>query len=328
MVQIFEALRKNLSRRAPAAILLLPLLAAFGGCTASEREPATVRAVPGLIWDVVGDRGMKQDELARRLSRAEVVLIGEVHDNPRHHAIEADLIFALAVTRRHDTVALEMIDREQQAEVEQLWREQAGAEAILAATGFDARGWGAERYRPVVEAMLEAEVSPLAANLSRAEAAQVMREGWAAVFDPAMQEVLAIEAAWSEAAAQRLAAALRESHCNALPEEMLPGMLAAQRARDAVMADRVLARRVGGVILVTGAQHARRDHGVPAYLAARAPGIEVATLRLVEVDGDRPVADYLDAGAAFDFVWFTTRAKRADPCEVFRQQKAGDSDAD
>lgn len=321
MVRVFDVSGKRSSQY----ILGLVLLLALSGCGAATPSAETVPAVPDLIWDLRGERAMKPDALQRRLSRAPVVLIGEAHDNPRHHAIEAELIYALARMGHHDAVALEMLDRDQQAELDRLWREGAGVEAVLTAMGFDDRGWGAVQYLPVVAAMYEAGVIPVAANLSRVEAVRVMREGVEALFGAEERARLALDVAWPTGAESRLIGALRASHCNALPEDLLPGMLAAQRARDAVLADRLLTRLADGVILVAGAQHVRRDYGVPVYLAAREPGLEVAVVRLVEVDGERPVADYLDDGV-FDYLWFTTRTERPDPCEHFREPKTADAD--
>ncbi len=325
MVQIFLHLRERRFLHGSGMALCLAAMIGLGGCRATE--PAPVVAVPGLVWSVAEDRGIKPDELVHRLSRHDVVMIGEIHDNPRHHEIEAELIRALATTRQLQVVALEMLDREQQATLEGVWGE-GDVDAVLAATGFDERGWGADRYRSVVEAMLEVEVEPLATNLSRADAGAVVKDGWAVHFDAGQQDSLALDAVWNEALAERLTGALRDSHCGMLPEAMIPGMLAAQRARDAVIADRVLTRHADGVLLVAGGQHVRGDYGVPAYLRARAPDLDIATVLLVEIDGQRPVAEYLaawpDTGGTplYDFIWFTPRAEREDPCAIFEAQRS------
>jgi hypothetical protein len=62
----------------------------------------------------------------------------------------------------------------------------------------------------------------------------------------------------------------QEAHCNALPEEILPGFVEAQRLRDAALAEAALAALAdtgGPVVVVTGNGHARADWGVPALLA-------------------------------------------------------------
>ena len=326
MVQVFDDVGVRACRSRAGRWLALAMVLLLAGCGGGEPPP--VMAVPGLVWDVEADQGVKGDDLIRRLSRADVVLIGEVHDNPRHHQIEAELIRRLATSRQLRTVALEMLDREQQAELDRLWQQPADAGRVLQAMAFDERGWGAERYRPVVEAMLEAEVRPVAANLSRAEAGKVVRDGWGALFGEQEQTVLGLAADWDAAFTGRREQQLRDSHCNALPEEMMAGMLDAQRARDAVLADRVLAHAEAGVILIAGGEHARRDYGVPAYLARRAPALEVLSVLLVEVENAREVSAYLEhwpaapEGAPYDYLWFTSRADRPDPCARFAKPAA------
>jgi uncharacterized iron-regulated protein len=87
-------------------------------------------------------------------------------------------------------------------------------------------------------------------------------------------------------------------------------MVEAQRARDARMAS-VLK---GESVLVAGAGHARRDRGVPLYL----PSDGIVSIAFMEVeDGKIRPQQYFNGFAttvSFDYVWFTPRAVRGDPC--------------
>ena len=78
-----------------------------------------------------------------------------------------------------------------------------------------------------------------------------------------------------------------QAHCDALPEDMLPGMVAVQRLRDAVLA-RAVVRAMddtgGPVAVITGNGHARRDWGMPAMLARAAPDLDVWVLGQTEED--------------------------------------------
>ena len=100
-------------------------------------------------------------------------------------------------------------------------------------------------------------------------------------------------------------------------------MTRAQRARDAVMADSLLRYRIDGAVLIAGDGHVRRDLAVPLYLSARAPGASVVSVALTEVQpGADDVNAYETAAAgssdpAFDYLWFSTRAEREDPCAGF-----------
>ena len=63
--------------------------------------------------------------------------------------------------------------------------------------------------------------------------------------------------------------AVREGHCDLLPEAQLPGMVRIQMARDRSMARTLAAApRAPGqtVLLIAGAGHVLRSRGVPQYL--------------------------------------------------------------
>jgi uncharacterized iron-regulated protein len=103
------------------------------------------------------------------------------------------------------------------------------------------------------------------------------------------------------------------AHCDALPADMLPGMVAAQRLRDAHFSRvtlQALDETGGPVVVITGNGHARKDWGMPVYLAAAAPEVTVRTLGQFE---DAPAAD-----APFDVTLFSSAAERPDPCLAFR----------
>jgi hypothetical protein len=104
----------------------------------------------------------------------------------------------------------------------------------------------------------------------------------------------------------------QEAHCNALPDEILPGFVEAQRLRDAALAEAALAalEDTGApVVVVTGNGHARTDWGVPALLAWRRRGAVFALGQFeAEPDGEVP----FDAWTVADPV------DRPDPCAAFR----------
>jgi uncharacterized iron-regulated protein len=118
---------------------------------------------------------------------------------------------------------------------------------------------------------------------------------------------------------------LKLSHCGMLPESALAPMAEAQRFRDAHIADALLKALGEGAkgVLLAGNGHVRKDRGVPWYLSARAPGSRVATVMLVEVAADNEdAASYVPrdpSGApAVDYIVFTPRAERGDPCAAMR----------
>jgi uncharacterized iron-regulated protein len=103
-------------------------------------------------------------------------------------------------------------------------------------------------------------------------------------------------------------------------------MVLAQRARDAALADGMLATARDGAVLIAGSGHVRADRGVPSYLRARAPEASIATLAPLEVrDGWTRPEDYEAAYGGrlpYDWVWFTPRMNDVDPCASFRRPPA------
>jgi len=255
-----------------------------------------------------------------RLRGDAVVLLGEVHDNAQQHQLRlAALQHAFAAGWR-PAIAMEQFDREHQADIDRAQRERPGdAQHLIDAAAPSASraggGWNWAFYKPFVELALRYDVPLIAANLSNADAARIARGGYSAVFSEAEIGHLGLDAA---VAPEVQAAQEREidiGHCRALPRSTWPRMAQAQFARDAVMADALRrGARGGGIVLLAGNGHVRRDIGVPRWLGdARAGSFAVGYLEIA--DDSTPVA-------AFDEVVRTAVAERADPCEGFRRRAA------
>jgi hypothetical protein len=130
-------------------------------------------------------------------------------------------------------------------------------------------------------------------------------------------------AAEAEAA---MAEDIREVHCGYASGPRVEAMILVQRLRDAQMAESLTrAGRQDGGVLIAGAGHARRDYGVPTYLAARESGSTVISLAFLEVDQQMfEAAAYATRfrrqSLPFDYIWFTPRVDDEDPCTAFREQ--------
>jgi hypothetical protein len=82
--------------------------------------------------------------------------------------------------------------------------------------------------------------------------------------------------------------------------------------------------RKDGAVLIAGAGHVRRDIAVPIYLRARAPGASVVSIAFTEVQAGTEDAGAYETSAeagpsdpVFDYLWFSPRAERKDPCAGF-----------
>jgi uncharacterized iron-regulated protein len=304
---------------------LLLLLCAVAAAACSHR-PLRLQdhVLVGRIWDVRAQREIEPGELTARLRAAPVVLLGEMHDNTAHHRVQEE-VFASLSQPRPRALAMEQFDREHQAQIDAALREGgADAERIADAGRFDRPGWDWPLYASLVEQALKMGAPIVAVNLSRREARRVASNGFAALGEDWAARH-AVEEAWNDARQQALAESIREGHCGQVPDQVLPGIVRAQRSRDATMAAAILPHLERGVVGIVGRGHARRDIGIPAYLARLSPASAVAVVALVEVEQDatdaRAYADEMahDAllGMRYDYLWFTPRALRKDPCAGF-----------
>jgi uncharacterized iron-regulated protein len=278
----------------------------------------------GRIWDERAASFTDEAALAAAVAGADVVLLGEVHDNVDHHLLQARLVRAVLASGRRPALAFEMLTTDQQPEVDgALARAPRDPDALAKAVAWKDSRWPAfALYRPIFQAGLDAGLPIVAANISRKVVRQVVSKG-AAGLDGPLRARLAKDEPLPQAIQEAMREEMRESHCGELPEVMLDPLVVAQRARDATMAERIVSAGDRGAILITGNGHARTDRGVPAYLATDAPGRKVVAVAFLEVDPEeKEPQGYREPGEdgplPYDFAVFTPGEEREDPCEALR----------
>ncbi|MFZ3580959.1 ChaN family lipoprotein [Loktanella sp. DJP18] len=230
------------------------------------------------------------------LPRADIFVLGEVHDNPLHHATQARIVGQVAPK----ALVFEMLSSAQAGAAMAVDR--TDADAVAAATGWADSGWpDFAMYAPIFAAAPDAMV--VGAAVARDDLVAVMQGDTAQVPDALPVPPL------TDAQLATLTQEQAEAHCDKLPEEMLPGMVSAQRLRDAAFGGAAVAAfdATGGpVVLITGTGHARTDVGVPAAIRAARPDIVVWSLGQSEGEGD--------PDAPFDAILTTPVQDRPDPC--------------
>lgn len=228
---------------------------------------------------------------------APVWIYGEQHDQPSQQREVAAVVRDLAARQHLAAVVIEMADRGRDTAGLPPSADEAAARDALA---WDSGGWPWPPYAPVVMAAVAAGVPVFGGNLPRSATRDAMAN-------------TRLDATVPNDVRQRIAEAVREGHCNLLPDARLPGMLRVQIARDREMAGVVrsaLASAAPGrkVLLLTGAQHASRDRGVPLHLAAAGVSVKVTMF------GDRA------AGLQADEHQATETSPQPDHCEALRRQ--------
>src|SRR5881628_4149209 len=298
--------------------LVFVLLLLVGGCARESQiawESPVERAHPlvGRIWDVKAGSVISEETLLSRLGGSRFVILGERHDNPDHHALQAKLVRALIGAGRRPAVGFEMLSTDDApALARYLARSPKDAAGLGDAVNWTRSGWPEWRfYQPIAQAALDGNLSIVATNLSR-PATEALRRNGLAGLGPALTQQLRLDEVPSPETREAMARELRDAHCDQTPENVLDRMVDVQWARDARMAAS-LARAGGrdGAVLIAGVGHARNDRGVPAHLARHAPGTRAASVAFIEVDEAKTspaaYATAFDGALPFDFVWFTPR---------------------
>jgi uncharacterized iron-regulated protein len=299
------------------------------GCAAyrdGEMRVENTHPLAGRLWDDRRQAFASEQDFRAQLLGADFVLLGEVHDNPVHHAQQREWLEWIAASGKRPLIALEQFDKEHQRAINAVWAApDSSLDAVFAAAQFDMHGWDRSFYAPLL-AIARRNGWPLAAaNLSHARAQRIASSGFAALGAGEVER-LGLERLWDNGKEAALAREIGEAHCGAVPDSMLGGLARAQRARDAVMADTLAREGTAGAVLIAGAGHTRRDYGVPLYLTAYRPAAGIIAIGQIEVEaGKASPQDYaVTAGTSsiYDYVLFTPRAKRADPCVDFPRAKS------
>ena len=299
----------------------------------TERKPAWQSPLSqqhhlvGRIWRPADGRFVDQKTLAADLVGSAFILLGEKHDNPDHHLLQARLIRSLIGLGRRPAVVWEMIPESRQSVLNRYWAKYSRDAAALGGTlGWDASGWPAwDLYQPIAEAAMAAHLPMYAAGLSKA-AVRTLARGKPSFAFAKRQRALGLSRPMPEELRQRSLEQLYQAHCQLMPRDALGPLLNVQRARDAVFAEHMLASSVDdGALLIAGTGHVRKDLAVPVFLARHQPDVRITTVAFVEVqdevlDPTEYAANFSAPVLPFDYVWFTPRADDEDHCVKLKKK--------
>lgn len=235
---------------------------------------------------------------------SDIVVLGEIHDNAQHHHNQAAIVSALQPA----ALVFEMIPQASEDEVNSLREDGASRTEIAEALDWSESGWpDFSYYAEILEAAPHARV--FGAGQPIEDVRRAMEVGAAAAFGPDAA-AYGLDRPLPEAEQRVLEADLGEAHCGKLAPALLPGMVEAQRFRDAGLADAALWARTmtgdGEVVVIAGSGHADKLRGMPAAVAIADPTIRVLSLGQFEA----PPAD----PKAYDAVLLAPPAERGDPC--------------
>ena len=306
-------------------LLVGALCALLCGAFGCAWRAAILTPAEGLVaFDPAAGRWLSEEEIWNRILSARYVLLGEHHDNPTHHVLQAAIVRELAARGRRPALAFEMLGADVQEAIRELQADgKVDPEALRRAVAWDQGGWPAwSLYEPIFAAGLDAGLPIVAAQVPSTLRKSLTAEGLQALPAGVVRELAARPLA--EGLQAELEEEIRESHCNRLPLDLIPRMVEIQRIWDAWMAD--VLREVAtpdGVVLIVGSGHVRRERAIPWALAQLEPGAQTLSIAFVEAspdeihpgdwqhwaDEERPQI------SSYDVVYVTHPFDRGDPCD-------------
>jgi uncharacterized iron-regulated protein len=313
-----------MSRRAACLLVFGPALLVAACETMHWGLTGRTHPLSGRAWDVKASTFVAPQDLAGRLAAARFVLLGERHDNPVHHELQARLLREMIAAGRHPAVGLEMFSTDDATAIARyLAGSPKDASGLGEAANWKRSGWPDWRlYEPIAQAALDAGLPIVATNLSRVAVEAIRRNGLAGLSGGLARQ-LGLDLPLSPETRDAMRRELGEAHCDRVEGVELERMVDLQWARDARMAE-ALARagQRDGALLIAGAGHVRTDRGVPLHLQRRAPGSSIVSLAFLEADAafEAPAAyaARFEGALPFDYVWFTPRIDDVDPCARLR----------
>ena len=267
------------------------------------------------------------------LSAQGILILGETHDNATHHVLQHAALREFGRSApRAAAVVFEQIRDDQQPGIEGFaaFTRNAARPATVADLrrflDWDKSGWSKDIYDPLFSAVITQKLSIYPGDVPRPAIMKVAQEGEGALPEQERRRLglhVALGAKLDAASIEEI----EKAHCGAISKAAFEGMAYAQRYRDAHLADAALraAAANGGAIMIAGTGHARTDRGVPWYIRGRAPETKVVSVVFVEVEENQTDPEgYVprdpDGKPAADYLVFTARAERGDPCEKMRRK--------
>ncbi|RLB39920.1 MAG: hypothetical protein DRH12_10845 [Deltaproteobacteria bacterium] len=278
--------------RRGAALLLAPLFAlmvlgSIYGCAAVKRPTMPMVRIEGTkrpyfagqILDIGHQEVMEYSGLVHRLAQADVVFIGETHDNPDHHLIQVQLLQSLLEKWGKLTLAVEFLPYEMQPIIDRYMAGAISEKDFLHQVEWR-QTWGFDYhfYRPLLQLVKLRGGHVIAINAPQKLVKKVAKDGLDSL-GPAERGLLPREIDLTDKAHREYLREIYGSHAHEKLKKF-EFFYEAQCVWEETMAEHVadyLERKKGKIVVICGSGHIYYDFGIPKRLRRRC-GARTATL--------------------------------------------------
>lgn len=270
--------------------------------------------VPNRVFDSAKGQFSDFESMVAMLAKADVVFVGEQHDDPNTHRLELAILEGLARRRSGVILSLEMFERDVQDRVD-LFRAGAVSETEFLATS---RPWPryATDYKPLVDLAVQHKWPIVAANIPRPIASEIAKAGLDILRDKATPD-----STWFAKEAQcptddeyfKRFKEVMGTHANA---EQVQLYYASQCLKDETMAESIVRAWQAAAVATpgtrplavhyNGAFHSDSGLGTASRVQRRLPDVRTVVVSVVPVKSLDELAPDEHKGKG-DFIVFTVK---------------------
>lgn len=260
------------------AAYLRPVIFCFlllGFTSASQKEAYKIYSGKG--------KEVSYTSMVEKLAEADVVLFGELHNNPICHWLELTVMKDLHERKTDMIVGAEMFEADDQLKLDEF----IGGKITITQLSKEAKVWDNFRtdYEPLLKYAASGKLKFVATNIPRRYASLVAREGFGAL-DSLQEEAKKYLAPLPIETDLNLPGykALETSHNHHRKTMGLPFMPHAQAIKDATMAYFILKNLPKGKLFLhfNGAYHSMNYEGIYWHLKKKSPTLKIVTITSVE----------------------------------------------
>jgi uncharacterized iron-regulated protein len=129
------------------------------------------------VFDLKREKELMMSEMIEEIKESRIILVGEHHGNPKHHAAQLGVIRALNETGLQVVIGLEMFRKESQSALDQ-WVAGDFEEKSFEKIYYENWNFPWPAYRPVFEYARDHRIPMIGLNVPREITRQVSRKGF------------------------------------------------------------------------------------------------------------------------------------------------------
>ncbi|ACN15683.1 hypothetical protein HRM2_25890 [Desulforapulum autotrophicum HRM2] len=327
-------------------MLKLVLVLAMGvltqACGITPVEPFRNDPLIGQLINTATGEILEMDTLVDDLLQADVIYLGEKHDNPEHHRLQRRIIQALIAKGKHPQLGFEFFSTgdtpllldfvdSHRAKHSDVVEKKVGT-MLRKQLGWDTKSDALWSYYLELVCLAKKEALVAAGlDLSDAQKRRITRKGWDKLTKIEKQSIFSTHLD-DKNYQDYMYDLFAKVHCGMKNPRMQSRLFDTWVARNDTMAHTITelhdTQPDRPVVVIIGGGHTEHNLGVVDRVRHLKPGISQVNVGFVEITRTpSPVHDYLAPlelegyapSPAHDYIWFTQRVSYQDPCERYKR---------